>query len=34
MYSGYWVCKAFLEVGLSDFEEVTQYLIDHRIRMG
>jgi hypothetical protein len=33
MYSGYYVCKAFIDEGLTDFEEVTRYLVEHGIRM-
>jgi hypothetical protein len=33
MYSGFFVCKAFLDEGLSDYEQVTRYLIDHGIDM-
>jgi hypothetical protein len=34
MYSGYYVCRAFIDEGLTDFEEVTQYLVEHGIRMS
>lgn len=33
MYSGYHICRAFLDEGLTDFGEVTQYLLEHGIRM-
>lgn len=33
MYSGYYVYKAFLDECLTDFGEVTQYLVEQGIRM-
>ena len=34
MYSGYHVCKAFVDEGLTDFQAVTAYLIAQGIRMS
>jgi hypothetical protein len=33
MYSGYWIYRATLEEGLTDFQQLTAYLIAHGIRM-
>jgi hypothetical protein len=34
MYSGYYICRAMIDEGLTDFGAVTRYLIEHGIRMG
>ena len=34
MYSGYYICRAFMDEGLTNFEEVTQYLVEHGIQMS
>jgi hypothetical protein len=34
VYSGYYIYKAFLDEGLTNFEQVTQYLVDNGIQMG
>ena len=34
MYSGYHICRAFIDEGLTDFEAVTQYLVEHGIQMS
>ena len=33
VYSGYYIYKAFLDEGLTNFEQVTQYLVDNGIQM-
>jgi hypothetical protein len=34
MYSGYQIYKAFLDEGLTSFQDVTRYLVEHDIVMG
>jgi len=34
MYSGYYICRAFIDEKLTDHKAVTQYLAEHGIRMN
>jgi hypothetical protein len=34
MYSGYFICRAFIDEGLTNFDEVSRYLVEHGIRIG
>ena len=33
MYSGYWICKAFLDEGLTESDAVTEYLVSKGIKV-
>ena len=34
MYSGYYIYRAFIDEGLTDFEQVTRYLVANGIQVG